>query len=50
MPAKYALMAIVALCFTVLCFTWMVRHSLCELTISDGGMELRAVLAYEPKK
>ena len=47
---KYALVAIVVLCITVLGFTLLVRSSLCELSIKECSMEFKAVLAYESKK
>jgi protein HokE len=50
MLTKYAFMAILALCITVLGFTLMVRETLCELSVKERGMEIRAVLAYEPRK
>ncbi|MFG3953947.1 Hok/Gef family protein [Escherichia coli] len=50
MLTKYALVAIIVLCFTVLGFTLMVGDSLCELSIRVRGMEFKAVLAYESKK
>lgn len=50
MLTKYALVAIIVLCCTVLGFTLMVGDSLCELSISERGMEFKAVLAYESKK
>jgi len=50
MLTKYALVAIIVLCFTALGFTLMVRDSLCELSIKERGMEFKAVLAYETKK
>ena len=50
MLTKYALMAIVVLCITVLGFTLLVRSSLCELSIKERSMEFKAVLAYESKK
>lgn len=50
MLAKYALVAIVVLCITVLGFTLLVRSSLCELSIKERSMEFKAVLAYESKK
>ncbi|HAH3467325.1 TPA: Hok/Gef family protein [Escherichia coli] len=50
MPTKYALVAIIVLCCTVLGFTLMVGDSLCELSIRERGMEFKAVLAYESKK
>ena len=50
MLTKYALVAIVVLCITVLGFTLLVRSSLCELSIKVRSMEFKAVLAYESKK
>lgn len=50
MLTKYALVAIVVLCFTVLGFTLLVRETLCELSLKERGMEFKAVLAYESKK
>ena len=50
MLTKYALVAIVVLCITVLGFTLLVRSSLCELSIKERSMEFKAVLAYESKK
>ena len=50
MLTKYALVAIIVLCFTVLGFTLLVRSSLCELSIKERSMEFKAVLAYESKK
>ena len=50
MLTKYALVAIVELCITVLGFTLLVRSSLCELSIKERSMEFKAVLAYESKK
>jgi protein HokE len=49
MLTKYALVAIIVLCITVLGFTLLVR-SLCELSIKERSMEFKAVLAYESKK
>ncbi|AEX01943.1 Hok/Gef family protein [Klebsiella michiganensis] len=50
MLTKYALVAIVVLCITVLGFTLLVRSSLCELSTKERSMEFKAVLAYESKK
>lgn len=50
MLTKYALVAIIVLCCTVLGFTLMAVDSLCELSIRERGMEFKAVLAYESKK
>ncbi|MEB8288531.1 type I toxin-antitoxin system Hok family toxin [Klebsiella michiganensis] len=50
MLTKYALVAIVVLCITVLGFMLLVRSSLCELSIKERSIEFKAVLAYESKK
>lgn len=50
MLTKYALMAVIALCITVLGFTLLVRDSLCEFSVRERGIEFKAVLAYESKK
>ncbi|MDS1666172.1 type I toxin-antitoxin system toxin HokE [Escherichia coli] len=48
MLTKYALVAVIVLCLTVLGFTLLVGDSLCEFTVRN--IEFKAVLAYEPKK
>jgi protein HokE len=50
MLTKYALVAVIVLCLTVLGFTLLVGDSLCEFTVKERNIEFRAVLAYEPKK
>lgn len=50
MLTKYALIAVIALCITVLGFTLLVRDSLCEFSVRERGIEFKAVLAYESKK
>ena len=50
MLTKYALVAVIVLCLTVLGFTLLVRDSLCEFTVKERNIEFKAVLAYEPKK
>ncbi|MCO4158313.1 Hok/Gef family protein [Citrobacter amalonaticus] len=50
MLTKYALMAVIALCITVLGFTLLVRDSLCEFSVRERGIEFKSVLAYESKK
>ena len=50
MLTKYALVAIIVLCFTVLGLTLLVCSSLRELSIKERSMEFKAVLAYESKK
>jgi protein HokE len=49
MLTKYALVAIIVLCITVLGFT-LFNSSLCELSIKERSIEFKAVLAYESKK
>jgi protein HokE len=49
MLTKYALVAIIVLCITVLDLR-LVRSSLCELSIKERSIEFKAVLAYESKK
>ena len=41
MLTKYALVAIVVLCITVLGFTLLVHSSLCELSIKERNIELK---------
>ncbi len=50
MLTKYALVAVIVLCLTVLGFTLLVGDSLCEFTVKERNIEFKAVLAYEPKK
>ncbi|AZL83634.1 Hok/Gef family protein [Aliivibrio salmonicida] len=47
MPKKSALTGLIVICLTILCFTWMVRGSLCELQIKNGSAVIQATLAYE---
>ncbi|KJF93339.1 Hok/Gef family protein [Photobacterium leiognathi] len=49
MLRKTALIGLIVICVTILCFTWMVRDSLCELQIKDGNTVFLATLAYEAK-
>ncbi|EFE9858196.1 type I toxin-antitoxin system Hok family toxin [Escherichia coli] len=50
MLTKYALVAVIVLCLTVLGFTLLVGDSLCEFTVKERNIEFKAVLAYEPKE
>lgn len=50
MLTKYALVAIIVLCFTVLGLALMMGDSLCELSVKERGIEFKAVLACETKK
>ncbi|WIG83767.1 Hok/Gef family protein (plasmid) [Photobacterium damselae] len=49
MLRKTVLMGLIVICITILCFTWMVRDSLCELQIKDGKTVFLVTLAYEAK-
>lgn len=42
MLTKYALVAIIVLCITVLGFTLLVHSSLCELSIKERNIEFKA--------
>lgn len=46
MLTKYALVAVIVLCLTVLGFTLLVGDSLCEFTVKERNIEFKAVLAY----
>ncbi|EGU34603.1 MULTISPECIES: Hok/Gef family protein [Vibrio] len=46
---KTALLGLTVICLTILCFTWMVRDSLCELQFRDGNSVISATLAYESR-
>ncbi len=46
MLTKYALVAVIVLCLTVLGFTLLVG----DFTVKERNIEFKAVLAYEPKK
>ncbi|EOW6772454.1 type I toxin-antitoxin system Hok family toxin [Cronobacter muytjensii] len=41
---------VVTLCITLLVFTFLTRHSLCELRLKDGQREFAAFLAYQSDK
>ncbi|ELT3494384.1 MULTISPECIES: Hok/Gef family protein [Citrobacter freundii complex] len=47
---KYALIGLIAVCITVLCFSLLVRDRLCGLRIHQGSTEIQATLAYEARK
>ncbi|WP_082041640.1 Hok/Gef family protein [Vibrio jasicida] len=47
--SKTALLGLIVICLTVLCFTWMVRGSLCELQFKDGNSVISATLVYESR-
>lgn len=44
------LYGVIAVCLTLLLFTWMVRDSLCEIRISQGNTEFAAFLNYEVRR
>ncbi|EGE6709564.1 Hok/Gef family protein, partial [Escherichia coli] len=43
MLTKYALVAVIVLCLTVLGFTLLVGDSLCEFTVKERNIEFKAV-------
>ncbi|EES3797418.1 TPA: type I toxin-antitoxin system Hok family toxin [Escherichia coli] len=47
---KYALMGLLAVCATVLCFSLIFRERLCELNIHRGNTVVQVTLAYEARK
>lgn len=47
--SKTALLSLIVICLTILCFTWMMKDSLCEVYIKDGNSEISATNAYESK-
>lgn len=46
---KTALLGLIVICITILCFTWITRDSLCELRYKDGDSVISATLAYESR-
>lgn len=46
---KTALLGLIVICVTILCFTWLVRDSLCELHFKGGSSDISATLAYESR-
>ncbi|MHD0335531.1 Hok/Gef family protein (plasmid) [Escherichia coli] len=48
---KYALIGLLAVCATVLCFFSLIfRERLCELNIHRGNTVVQVTLAYEARK
>ena len=47
---KYAFGAILVLGLTVLGVTFLLREQLCEVSVKERDVEVKAVLAYETKK
>ncbi|HHV9782280.1 TPA: Hok/Gef family protein, partial [Escherichia coli] len=47
---KYALIGVLAVCATVLCFSLIFRERLCELNIHRGNTVVQVTLAYEARK
>ncbi|HFV5370746.1 TPA: Hok/Gef family protein, partial [Escherichia coli] len=47
---KYALIGLLAVCATVLCFSLIFRERLCELNIYRGNTVVQVTLAYEARK
>ncbi|MEX9786387.1 Hok/Gef family protein [Providencia manganoxydans] len=46
---KYAFMALLAVCITVLSLSSMLRDKLCSLHITSGHTVVQATLDYEPR-
>ncbi|EJY1029127.1 type I toxin-antitoxin system Hok family toxin [Salmonella enterica] len=44
---KYALIGLLSVCATVLCFSLIFRERLCELNIHRGNTVVQVTLAYE---
>ncbi|ENY3838634.1 Hok/Gef family protein [Vibrio vulnificus] len=47
--SKTALLGLIVVCITILCFTWLLRDSLCGLQFRDGNTVISATNAYESK-
>lgn len=47
---KYALIGLLSVCATVLCFSLIFRERLCELNIHRGNTVVQVTLAYEARK
>ncbi|EHF8064169.1 type I toxin-antitoxin system Hok family toxin, partial [Salmonella enterica subsp. enterica serovar Give] len=47
--SKYALIGLLAVCATVLCFSLIFRERLCELNIHRGNTVVQVTLAYEAR-
>ncbi|EIP6959091.1 type I toxin-antitoxin system Hok family toxin [Salmonella enterica] len=46
---KYALIALIAVCVTVLCFSLLMRDRLCSVHMSSGNTAVTATLSYDDK-
>ncbi|EDZ4732906.1 type I toxin-antitoxin system Hok family toxin [Salmonella enterica] len=46
---KYALIALIAVCVTVLCLSLITRDRLCSVSMKNGNTAVTATLAYEVK-
>ncbi|HHR6469830.1 TPA: Hok/Gef family protein [Providencia alcalifaciens] len=46
---KYALIGLIAVCVTVLCFSLLMRDRLCSLSVNSGNTVVQATLSYEDK-
>ena len=47
---KYALIGLLAVCATGLCFSLIFRERLCELNIHSGNTVVQVTLAYEARQ
>lgn len=46
---KYALIALIAVCVTVLCLSLITRDRLCSVSMKNGNTVVTATLDYEAK-
>ncbi|WP_336845210.1 Hok/Gef family protein [Providencia rettgeri] len=46
---KYALIGLIAVCLTVLCFSLLMRDRLCSISVNSGSTVVQASLSYEER-
>ncbi|WP_071997746.1 Hok/Gef family protein [Morganella morganii] len=46
---RYALIGLIAVCVTVLCFSVVMRDRLCSVSVSNGNTVVKASLSYEER-
>ena len=49
-PKHPVILCLLIVCLTLLIFTLLTRHRLCEVRLKDGNREVSAVLAYESRR
>ncbi|WP_166266192.1 Hok/Gef family protein [Providencia sp. M-27] len=45
--SKFALIGLIAVCITVLCFSLLMRDRLCSLNFTSGGIVVQATLSCD---